>query len=211
MNVLKSNGVGERSLPTTIAVVKLGVESEGTTAKQAQAKNAAASARLLAYLKSQDVQKLQTTGVSLTQRFNNDVSPPELIGFTASNTVSFEVAVPRTGAILDAAVQNGATTINGVSFKATPSATAEARKMALADAVANAKMEASATAAAARRRLGRASVITINDSFSPGPKATADSFSGSTKSARSASAPTTPVIAQDQIIRASVSITYKLL
>lgn len=211
MNVLKSNGVGERSLPTTIAVVRLGVESEGKTAKEAQTKNAAASDKLTAYLKTQNVQKLQTTGVSLQPQFNFNVTPRQITGYRASNTVSFEVPVARAGTILDGAVTNGATNINGVSFKATPEATAAARKLALADAVANAKMEASAAAAAASRRLGAASVISIVDSFSPGPVSARANFGVESASARSADAPTTQVIARDQIIRARVAITYKLL
>ena len=75
----------------------------------------------------------------------------------------------KAGAIVDGAVRNGATSIDDVSFKATPAATATARRQALADAMKSAEMEARDAAAAAKRSLGRASVINIEDSFSPGP------------------------------------------
>ncbi len=214
-NVIKSNGVGERSLPTTIALVRLGIEAQDKTAVGAQAKIANASNKLVTFLKSQNVQMLQTTGVSLNPQFNFSVTPSQIIGYTASNTVSFEVAVDRAGALLDGAVQNGATNINGVTFKATPAATATARKQALADAVENAKMEAQVTALAAKRLLGRASLISITDSFSPGPVAAQSAFSGGGGGGGGGGAGfggfRSQVIAQAQIIRARVSITYVLL
>ena len=210
--MLKANGVGERSLPTTIAVVRLGVEAQAKTAVEAQTKIAAASNRLVKYLQGQNVDKLETAGVSLFPQFNFNVTPRQITGYRASNTVSFEVAVGRAGVILDGAVANGATNINGVSFKASPAATAKARKQALTDAVNNAKMEATAAAIAAGRKLGRASFVSITDSFSPGPVESNAGFGAGSGSgaARSAAAPSTQIIARDQVVSARVSITYKL-
>ncbi len=209
-NVITSEGVGERSLTSTIAVVRLGVEAQAKTAIGAQTKIAAASNKLVAFLKSRNVQKLQTTGVSLDPQYNYSATPRQLIGYSASNSVSFEVAVGKAGAIMDGAVRNGATAINDVSFKATPAATATARRQALADAVKNAEKEARGVATAARRSLGRASVININDSFSPGPVAARRAFSGAKSIAAGAPAPPTQIVARDQVIRARVTITYAL-
>ncbi len=210
-NTISANGVGERALTTTIAVVRLGVEAEDKTAVGAQTKIAAASNKLVAFLKSRNVQKLQTTGVSLNPQFNFRVTPRQLTGYRASNTVSFEVAVDKAGAIIDGAVKNGATNINSVSFKATPAATAAARKQALTDAVKNAEMEARAAATAARRLLGKATTISIGGSFSPGPISAQRSFAAASGGGGGGGAPPTQIIARDQIVRASVSITYVLI
>ena len=77
------------------------------------------SARVVAYLKTQQVDKLQTTGINLNPNYiYTNGSNPKISGYTATNSISFQVPTERAGTILDAAVKNGATRIDGVNFVA---------------------------------------------------------------------------------------------
>lgn len=78
--------------------------------------------------------------------------------------MTFEVPISHGGRILDGAIQNGATQVSRVSFKASPKATKHARNAALKDAVMAAKMEAMTVPRAPRVPLGRALRIQVASS-----------------------------------------------
>jgi uncharacterized protein len=133
--VLTVTGQGTESIPATLAQIQLGVEVQGETAAEVQQQIAERSAAVVEYLQSQDVQKLQTTGVYLYPQYDySENGNQRIIGYTASNTVSFRVNTTRAGAIMDSAVASGATRIDGVSFVADDSAIATAQRAALREA-----------------------------------------------------------------------------
>lgn len=205
-DVISVSGVGRRSVPTSIAVVNLGITVLGPTAAGVQAKVAAQSTKLVNFLKLEKVDKLATTGVRLNPRFNFSNGQQNIIGYTGTNSVSFEVPVTGAGAVLDGAVTNGATRISSVSFKPTGPVSQTGRSGALKDAVDAAFLEAKTVAMAAGLTLGRAVRINVQDSFTP-PATPAQGLARSV-SAEAAPAPTTPIISGDATINARVSITY---
>lgn len=200
-------GTGSVGVPTTIAVVRLGVQAEAATAVAAQSALSTAANKLISFLKTQpSVSKLQTTGINLNEQRNFNVSPPVTVGFQASNTVSFEVPVEATGAVLDGAVKNGASNIESVSFKATDQVVAGAREKAIKDAVANAKREADIAVKAAGRTLGLPLNIAIDNAAS---NSSPPSFGGGAQFSSKAAAP--PVLPQEQQVTARVTVTYESL
>ena len=134
LRTLTVTGQGELSIPTTLTRISLGVEIQGKTAQEVQAEAAQRSTQLVNFLRSQNVSKLETTGISLQPQYNYESNQRELIGYIATNMVSFEVDTQKAGSILDQSVAVGATRIDNISFTATEAAIAQAQKEALMEA-----------------------------------------------------------------------------
>ncbi|MEA5469363.1 SIMPL domain-containing protein [Spirulina sp. 06S082] len=142
LRTLTVTGTGVEKISTTLTQVNLGVEIQSETATQAQQEIAKRTTALVALLRSRNVEQLQTTGISLSPRYNNRGGESVLIGYIGSNTVSFRVATERAGDIIDDAVRTGATRINGVSFTAEENTIEAARQQALVKATQNAREQA---------------------------------------------------------------------
>lgn len=212
-NVIVATGVGKRSFKTSIAVIRLGVRKEGSSAGIVQQMMSSSSNRLVTYLKSQGVDKLQTTSVYISSVYNYRVSPRKITGYTGTSTLSFEVLIPRAGEILDGATRNGATQISSVSFRGTDQVSTNARRYAIMDAVMRARIEVLTAVSTLRRQLGPPIHIKITDSYMPQPlKAPiARSMAPRPMPGRPAGPPpSTPIIAQEQTVRAYVTVTFAM-
>lgn len=214
---VKVTGVGSRNVQTTIAIIRLGIEKQGETAAAALKLLALSVDSLVDYLKKENVDKLETSGVNLHEHHDQPQNPPPPVKnpnttdnskvttvYKASNVVTFEVAVDKSGSIFDGAVEAGATRIDGISFKATPQVNAEAREHAIVDAVNNAKCEANIAAVAAGLTLGKATKINVTGNRSPLHKR----FSKPYGMAASAAA-CTAVMPRQESISACVTITFE--
>ncbi len=118
--VLIVTGEGSESVPTTLTEAQLTVEVRADTAGQVQAEISAQSNRLVEYLRSQKVDKLQTQGLQLQPNYVYSNNERRIEGYIGSNTVSFQYPSDQVGKILDEAVKAGATRIDGIRFIATP-------------------------------------------------------------------------------------------
>jgi uncharacterized protein YggE len=108
---------------------------------------------------------VQTTSVSLSPRYSQNGE--DIVGYTASNTVNATIrSVPRSGAVIDAAVNAGANQVYGPAF--TRSDETVLYRRALSAAVANARGKAQTLAGAAKVRLGRVRSI-VESSAGPIP------------------------------------------
>lgn len=147
---LKVTGEGRVSNKPDMAMISLGVTAEGETAAAALAANSAAISRVLDNLRAAGVsdQDMQTQGLSINPNWKTDTKGGSAIsGYIASNMVAVRVrALESLGTTLDAAVKDGANTLNGVEFSLQDPAPAlaEARKRAVADARAKAELIAEA-------------------------------------------------------------------
>lgn len=200
-------GVGNVEYKANIAVVRLGVTLSGRNAAVVQARLATRSSRLVRYLRLQRVDKLETTGVSLRPQRNYSVSPPKIVGYSGSNTVSFEVPASRAGKILDGAVTNGASNIDNVSFKGAAATVLSARQRALRQATKRAQNEANTVAIALGKKLGGPINVRI-DTFYNAPAT--ESISASPLRSSAKRAPSTPVVGGTRNGRASVSIDFNI-
>jgi hypothetical protein len=200
---LTTSGRGIVTIPTSISQVRLAVEVQGKTPNSTQQDAAKKSARLVEFLKSQSVSKLKTTGISLNPIYtypNN--AKPQITGYTATNSVSFEVPNDRTGKILDGAVQAGATRIDSISFVAGDRAIANAQLQALKEATQDAQRQADAVLAALNLRRKEIVGIQINSTSNPVPiPMAAEAYDR-----KVAAAPTTPVVGGEQQVEASVTL-----
>jgi uncharacterized protein YggE len=200
---LMVSGQGIVSIPTSLARVSLGVEIQGKNAKEVQEEVARKSSAVVQLLRSQNVEKLETTGIRLNPVYDYQNNQQRLTGYIGTNTVSFRVVTEKAGDILDAAVNAGATRIDGIGFVATDEAIASARQQALRAATNDALQQADTVLAALN--LSRREIINIQVNAATPPP---EQFYEKESFARSA-ADSTPVIGGEQQIQANVSLEIK--
>ncbi|MGJ3245912.1 MAG: SIMPL domain-containing protein [Elainellaceae cyanobacterium] len=200
LRTLTVTGQGVEMVPTTLAQVSLGVEVQADTAVEAQRDAAQRSAAVVELLRSRDVSQLETTGISLSPRYNYAENEQRLIGYTASNIVSFQVSTEDAGALLDEAVQTGATRINGVTFTANDQAIAQARQIALREATEEAQEQADAVFTALGLSQQEIVSIQINGANAVPPPIP---YRAAMAEAADAS---TPVVGGEQTVNASVTL-----
>ncbi len=199
---LTASGRGIVSIPTTLSQVRLAVEVQAKTPANAQQEAAKRSTRVMEYLKTQRVEKLQTTGINLNPTYiypNNGT--PQITGYTATNSISFRVTTDRAGSILDATVKSGATRIDGVSFIAAEREIASAQIQALKQATQDAERQADAVLATLNLKRKEVIGVQINSNSTPNP------IPMQTAYAKVADAQAvTPIVGGEQQVEASVTL-----
>ncbi len=157
-------GEGVVEATPDIATLMIGVTTQGATAAEALSANSAAMAAVLARLTTAGIEgrDLQTSNLSLGPDYSKFDSSSGGVPSTyiASNMLTVRVrALDTLGTVLDAAVADGANTLNGLTFGlADPDPVLnEARKEAVADARAKAEL----LAAAAGVKLGK--IVSISE------------------------------------------------
>lgn len=134
-----------------LATLSLGVTTMGPTAGAAMKANSDAVAAVIARLKTTGVadRDIQTSNLSLNPNWvpNASGTASEIQGYMATNMVTIRIrALDTTGAVLDAAIADGANSLNGLYFGLQDPRPAEdeARTLAVADALARAALLAGA-------------------------------------------------------------------
>lgn len=201
LRTLTVTGRGVEAIPTTQTFVNLGVEVEGKTAAEVQQEAARRSSAVVELLRSRQVEKLQTAGISLSQNYRTENNQERLITYTATNTVIFRINTQSAGTLLDDAVKAGATRIQGVSFVATESAIDQAQKQALKKATQDAQSQADAVLNALNFKRGEILSIQVNNPYALYP--VSQNFGGVN---RADIAVPTPVIGGEQQVSASVTL-----
>lgn len=203
IRTLSVTGRGVEAIPTTQTQVVLGVEVQGKTAAEVQQEAARRSSAVVALLRSRQVQKLETTGITLSPNYTYENNQQRLTGYIATNTVSFHLNTQSAGTLLDDAVQAGATRIQGVSFVAADSAIEQAQKQALKKATQDAQAQADAVFSALNLKRGEILNIQVNGASAPPPMYR--QFAADRAAAANA---TTPVVGGEQQIEASVTLQF---
>ncbi|QCS50926.1 DUF541 domain-containing protein [Picosynechococcus sp. PCC 11901] len=205
LRTITVTGRGEEAIATSLSEVRLGVEVRGATATQVQADIAKRSNQVVDFLKSKNVAKLTTTGINLQPEYDYNNGDRRLIGYLATNTVSFEVPTAQAGSLMDEAVKAGATRIDGISFRATEAALAEAEKTALAEAAQDARTQAQTVLGALGLSPQEIVQIQVNGATPPTP------IFKTMDTARIAfeSAAPSPVEGGEQTVNASVTLTIR--
>ncbi|MGD1941615.1 MAG: SIMPL domain-containing protein [Leptolyngbyaceae cyanobacterium] len=206
MRVLTVTGQGREQIPTSLATVKLGVEVSGDTAEAAQQAAAEQSSAVVELLRDRQVSQLETTGIRLNPQYRQVNEQNQVVAYLATNTVSFEVPSDAVGPLLDAAVAAGATRIQTVTFKASDEAVTAARDVALQQAVADAQAQADAVLSVLNFTAEEIISIQIGGAQRPTPIPAPRQAQPAKKAAVAAS---TPVVAGEQTIRATVTLQIR--
>jgi uncharacterized protein len=164
------NGKGSVKAAPDKVSVSAGVETQAPTAKEALAKNTDAMTKVVEALKDAgiDPKDIQTTTFNVSPRYENrdDGKPARIVGYSVINSVfvtSHDIG--KLGAILDQLVSAGANSIGGISFDIDnpEDKQNDARKAAMADAIAKAKLYVEAAGA----ELGPVMTITEQGGYVP--------------------------------------------
>jgi hypothetical protein len=168
------------------AVIRLGVSSQGKTARAASDANAKEMTVVLAAIKESGVADPNKTGA------------PRLIGFQATNQVTIKIRdIGQLPAVLDRAIAAGANEMSGIEFVV--SEQAKLLDKARIEAIADARRKAELYASAAGMKVGR--VMAISEE---GPAQTPRAY----QTMRAGAA--TPIAPGEQMLRAVVTVSYEL-
>lgn len=206
LRTLSVTGQGIERIPATLAQVRLGVEIQGKTAAEVQQEVAKRTSAVVEFLRSRNVERLQTQGISLQPNYNYNDNQRRLVGYIGRNTVSFRLSTEEVGKLLDEAVQAGATRIDNISFTATETEIASAQKEALRKATVEAQQQADAVLQALNFSTKEIIGIQINGANMPQPKMIQRERLAL---AADADAATTPVIGGEQVVRGSVTLQIR--
>jgi uncharacterized protein YggE len=186
-----------------MATVSLGVTTTAKTAREAMSENASQLTAVLTTLKTAGVaaRDLQTSGLSLQPNWTNSSlssGANAIAGYTAANQLAVRVRdLASLGTTLDAAIGDGANTLNNVQFGITTPAPLldQARQAAVIDA----RHRAEIFATAAGVTLGPVLTISESSGYSPQPQFARAAMSSP------------PVEAGELSLSASVTITWQLV
>ncbi len=203
-------GHGEVKVTPDRATILASVESRAETAAQAGAANATVQTRVIAALRALGLEadQISTVGYSVQPEYKYDPNGggrPRIVGYVARNTVRAELRrIDQVGRAIDAALGAGANRIAGVNFFA--SNQEQARRTALATAVANACRDAEVMARAAGGSLSGVLEVMAQDFGFPQPRPMMDMAE-----ARMANAPAqeTPIEAADITVRVGVHTRWQ--
>ncbi|GCE61192.1 SIMPL domain-containing protein [Microcystis aeruginosa LEGE 00239] len=200
LRTITVTGEGIENIATSQAIVRLGVEVQGKEAGKVQQETANRSDAVVKFLRSRQVEKLETTGISLQPNYDFSNNQRRLIGYIGANLISFQVDIAQAGSLIDEAVKVGATRIDGVSFTAGESAIAAAQRTALIKATEQAREQATIVLQALGLLPKETVSIQVGNTGNPVPIARSEAVF------RSADAASSPVIGGEQTLRAAVTL-----
>jgi uncharacterized protein len=200
-----------------MATVGAGVQTVSRLATTAMGDNAVKMERVIAALKAKGIpaKDIQTTGVGLAAEYDyNNLKPGELprfIGYRASNSVRAVTRdVPKIGALLDALVAAGGTSIEGPFFSIKDNRT----QLSLARDRAMDSANARAQEYAKRAGFAHARLVVLSEGYQGGPVPVSALSSEILVTARAVSAappPPPPPVAPGQMATAvTLSAQYQL-
>jgi len=162
------SATGAIKTPPDKVDISTGVTSQADTAKAALAKNTEAMSQVVAALKADgiDPKDIQTSNFSVSPLYEDrkEHRSPKIIGYQVTNSVRITVHdIGKLGDILDKVVTLGANDVGSIQFGVDePDALKDkARQLAMANAIANAKLYADAAGV----KLGK--ILTINEDQGP--------------------------------------------
>ena len=168
---LDVNATGEVTRVPDVAIISAGVVSRSTTATAALQDTANRMDRVLAALKRAGVadRDIQTSSVNLNAEYRYpENQAPQLVGYTASNTVTIRFRdIRNSGKILDALVGQGANQISGPNLVVDKPEAAldEAR----AKAIASGRARADLYARSLGMRVVRVVAVSESGGYAPPP------------------------------------------
>lgn len=193
-------GGGSVTAVPDMATIRVGVSSQGKTAREASDSMAKQMTAVLAAIRDAGIAErdVQTARLSLQPLYDSQNRPPRLTGFQASNQVTVKVReIDKVSGVLDRAIAAGANEMSGIEF-----VVSDQDKLidkARAEAIADARRKAELYARAAGAKVGQ--VVAISEEGAAPP-------SYPMQALRAGAA--VPVMPGEQTLRAMVTVVYEL-
>ena len=207
LRTLSVSGEGTVTAAPEVASLRVGVTSEAKTARDASRENADKMARVVGALRKAGIpeDKIQTVQLTVEPAYDYNDGQQVLRGFQARNVVEARTRdLDRLGDVLDAVIQVGGNTFEGIAFELEDPGAAQAR--ALTRAVDDARRKAAALAEAAGVGLGDVQEISAVYGGGPIPLPMPRL---ATMDARTEAAPP-PVSPGELRVTATVQVVYRL-
>ncbi|EQA44306.1 PF04402 family protein [Leptospira broomii serovar Hurstbridge str. 5399] len=149
-HVITITGFAKVGMPAEISEIKVGIESEATTAEEAHLKTSKKSDELVRVLKAYKTIGLQTEGIRIipVHEYSKSSSARETRGYRALNYVSIRVSINDAGKILDECAKFEANHIFGLRFFPTQENDQKASLQALQEAAQDARQKSDAVLSA---------------------------------------------------------------
>jgi uncharacterized protein YggE len=207
INRISVTGDGVIKMKADTALVILGAQTDGSTAEEAQAKNATLMNAVVGALKRElsSNDKWETSTLSLYPQYDySEAGIGKLTGFRAENQVLVTLTDPtRAGEIVDIAVKAGANTVVGIQFTLRNPESTKLEAIKLAMAAAKAKAEA-ALGVEGKQITGVQEIVVSDGYYSP----VVNNFYKEAAMGSSADSVPAPVEPGAIEVRVSVSVTY---
>ncbi len=167
---IMTTGEGEAHVVPDRATIYIGVQSRAATAAAAAADNARKQRAVIDTIKALGLaaDQLSTMNYQVTpeMQYDRPGGVPRVTGYIVTNTVRVEVRrIEDVGRVVDVSLAKGANQMNGLQFWSAKSE--EARRSALAEAVAKARADAETIARAAGGTLGNVIEIVTSGGYMP--------------------------------------------
>ncbi len=200
------SGTGRVAVQPDVADLRLGIAISRPTVRDARAAAAEAMTAVLAAIEGAGVARadVRTTLLSVAPRYDyRDNEGPRLVGYDLANVVEVTVReLDALGSVIDGALEAGATSLDGLSFRLDDPR--EAERTARTSAVAVARSRAEVLAAAAGVTIAGVADIVEAGPPSAGPMPKAARMALAADSA-------TPVEAGTTEIAVSVTVTFRIV
>jgi uncharacterized protein len=194
-------GHGTVAVAPDTATIRIGVTSQGKTAREASAANAQQMTKVLSAIEQSGIAKkdIQTSRLSLQPQYDAKNGTNRLLGFQVTNQITVRIHnIDNLPSLLDKAIAAGANEMSGIEFLV--SGESKLLDEARADAIADAHRKAMLYAKAAGAKVGKVVAI-VEQGASPPPRPF---------QALRASGGAVPVAPGEQMLRATVTVSYEL-
>lgn len=204
------SGTGKVTTTPDQAVIVFAVETENTDVATAQQQNAQRMDAVVNALKNagipeKDIRTAAYNIIPITESDSKGLTTARIKYYRVINTLEVTLNdVGRAGEIVDLAVENGANRVNRFSFTLSDAKQQEFRSQALTAAVAQARGDADAVAAAIGKTIVDVKEVNVGNNYVP--LAYDGRYAGMEMTA--GSAVPTPLEAGEIDVTATVSITY---
>jgi len=218
-SVVSTSGTAIVKVDPDKVSVTIGVETNGATAEEAAAANAALMEKVLAALRGLGIAEAQistnwysvypvysTISANACKVMEGYPVPPEcyvdqeITSYRASNSVTVTLqADANVGKVIDTAVSAGATNVNGAYFFVSTERQEEIRNSLIKQAIDNARVRADSAAAAVEMKISGVKSINLNDVYFP---VFYKEF------AQAADGGSTPILPGQQEITQTVQVTF---
>jgi uncharacterized protein len=193
-------GEASISVEPDTAVIRIGVTSQGKTAKAASETNAREMTAVLAAIKANGIadRDIQTSRLSLQPQYDpNKGGTAHLLGFRVTNQLTVKIReIGKLPSFLDSTVVAGANEMSGIEFIV--SEHSKLLDRVRAEAITDARRKAELYAHAASAKVGH--VVTITDEGTSPPRPVMQAL-------RAGGVPVAP---GEQTLRATVTVSYEL-
>ena len=193
-------------------VISIGVETTDKTAKASLAANSELMNKIIIALRNLGVKENETSTSSFTISPNYNYTESGTIlnitGFTVTNSVQIDSStLANVSTWIDAAVASGANSINSIDFRISNKKLEDTKNMLIKDAIANAREKADIVSPELGLKVIGVKSITVGefDYIQPPQPFMEKRFDAA---GAGAAAATTPILAGEQEISASVSIVF---